>query len=128
MGEAGADHFFDESGGQRLVDRELDGALGEFVGLQIGFELLNDGGGGEERAVVGEGGEPDDDLFVFEGWYAVADDLSGFSGKGGADGGAEFLEGGALRLWDGGEVIVDGGGRVSGAGWFSGGSRFAFHR
>ena len=39
VGEAGADHFLDESSGERLVDGELNGSFGESVRLQVVLEL-----------------------------------------------------------------------------------------
>jgi hypothetical protein len=111
VGEAGLDDFFDEGGGEGFVDVELDGAFGEFVGLELRLELCDDASGGEEGAVVGEGSKPDQNLFVFEGGNAVADDFGDLAGSGGVDGRAEFLERGALGLGNGGEVLVDSGGR-----------------
>jgi len=71
--------------------------------------------------MVCESGEPDDDLFVFEGGDAVADEFGSVRGKYSADRSAHGLEGGALRLRNGGEVLPDGGRGLPGAGgwgWF----------
>jgi len=95
VGEAGPDHFFDEGGGERLVGGELNGAFGDGIGLQVGLEHFDDAGGGEEAAVVGESGKPDDDLAVTEGRDFVANGFGGGWRERGADGGADFLQGGA---------------------------------
>ena len=130
LGEAGADHFFEEGGGEGLVGRELDSAFGEFVRFEIGLELFDNSGGGKKRTVVGEGGKPNEDLFVFEGGNAVADDFGGFAGdggtNGGTNGGANFLERGALRFGDGGEIGVDGGVGLGGFGGAFARGRFCF--
>ena len=68
--------------------------------------------------MVCEGCKPDEDLFVFEGRDAIADDFGGFAGEGGADGDADFLECGALRLGNSGEVFFDGGRRLGRFGAF----------
>ena len=115
VGEAGADHFFDESGGERLVDGELNGSFGKSVRFQVVLELRNHGSGGKEGAMVCERGKPDDDLFVFEGRDAIADDLGSLRGKDSADRSADGFEGGALRFRGGGEILADGGGRLPGS-------------
>jgi hypothetical protein len=108
LGEASLDHFFDECSWQRLVDGELDGAFGEGIGLQVVFEEFDDPAGGKEAAMLGEGGEPDDDFAVTEGGDFVADGFGGGWGKGGANGGANFLQSGAGGFGDANEVGVDG--------------------
>ena len=128
LGEAGLDHFFDEGGGEGFVGGELDGAFGEGVGLQVALELFDDAGGGEEAAVVGEGREPDDDLAVSEGGDFIADGFGGGWREGGADGGADFLQGGMRGFGHGGEVGVDVFRSGAGSGRWTAFSRFLlFH-
>jgi len=115
MGEAGTDHFLYERGGEGFVDRELNGSFGKSVRLQVVLELRNHSSGGKEGAMVCESGKPDDDLFVFEGRDAIADDFGSVRGKGSADGGTNGLQGGALRFRRDGEVLVDGGRRLTGS-------------
>jgi hypothetical protein len=112
MGQASAKHFFDQGGGKRFIDGELHGAFGEFVGLELRAELFDDPGGGEKGAVVGEGSKPHQDLFVLEGRDAIADELGGSAGSGGANERAKFPERGALGFGDSREVGVDGGVRL----------------
>jgi len=107
LGEACLDYFFDEGGGERLVGGELDGAFGEGVRPEVVLEFVDDAGGGEEAAVAGKGGEPDDDFAVAKGGNFVADGFCGGRREGGADGSANFLQGCVGGLEDGGEVGVD---------------------
>jgi len=51
--------------------------LERVVGLQVVFKHVDDTAGGEDAAVVGEGGEPDDDFAVAEGGDFVADCFCG---------------------------------------------------
>lgn len=106
--EASCDHSADQRSGEGLVDGELDGALGEVVGLEFVLELLDDGSGGEETAMVRKGGEPNEDFLVPEGGDAVADDFGRFRWRGGANHGAHVLESGASGFRNEGEVLVDG--------------------
>ena len=58
--------------------------------------------------MVGESSEPDENLFVFEGWHAIADDFGGVARSCGAYRGTDGLERRALGLGDRREVFVDG--------------------
>lgn len=108
VGEAGFNHSADQGSGEGLVDGELNGAFGNGVGLEVIPELLDDSGGREEAAMVGEGGEPDEDLFVLEGGDAVADDLGGFRWGDRAYHGAHGFESSASGFRDEGQILVDG--------------------
>jgi hypothetical protein len=107
LGEAGFDHFLDEGGRKGLAGWELDGAFGEGVGLQVVLELFDYASGGEDAAMFGESGEPDDDFAMTEGGNFVADGFGGVRRQSGADGRADFLQGGASGFGDGGEVGID---------------------
>jgi hypothetical protein len=109
MGQASAKHFSNQGSRQGFIDGELNGALGDFVGLKLRSELFDDAGGGKKGAVVGESSKPDQNLLVFEGWEAIADEFGGSAGSGGANERAEFPECGALGLGDSREVGVDSG-------------------
>src|SRR5450432_1188525 len=52
------DHSFQESGWQRLVHREVNGALGCSEALEFVLEHLNDRRGGKQTAVVRERRKP----------------------------------------------------------------------
>jgi hypothetical protein len=106
--KASPHHFFEERRGKRLVEWELNRALGNNIRLQVGFELIDDRGGREQAAVFRESREPDHNLFVPEGRDSVADSFRGVLRYRRADSGANFLQSRAGGLGHCPEVSVDG--------------------
>ena len=109
LGEAGFDDFFEEGGGDGLVDREADGAFAHFEAGEFGAEFVDDEvAHGEEAAMIFEGGDGDDAAVVFEGGDAVAEGFGCGFGARGEDGGADGLQSGFGGLVEEGEISGDG--------------------
>jgi hypothetical protein len=100
------DQLFQERGRERLVWCEADGAFGGWEVLEFVRELYSWPGAREQAAMVREGGVSRERTFVFERGDALADALSRFGRRSGADDRADFVQCGACGFGDPGKVFV----------------------
>src|SRR6266851_2545839 len=113
---------FQQSGRQRLVQREVDGAFGGGVVLEFVLERFDHSQtSGEQTAMVRKGGVPHDRSFVLEGRNPIADSLGGFRWQSRSNRRAHLVQRAAGGFRDGGQVSVDG--RRRGGGFCGGTAR-----
>ena len=96
---------FDQSDGDRLVEREVDGAFRCRVVLQLSLEFCDHRRRGEQAAVVCEGREPHQDHFMLECRNPITDGFHGVARHGGSNRGAQLVERGATGFRDLRQVV-----------------------
>lgn len=102
------DDFLDHRDWQRPVDREMDGALRRGIAFQFAPKGADDRSFGEQAAMVGESGVPDNDFLVPKSGNAIADRFGGRGRQSRENRRAKLAQCAAGGLRNGGNILLDG--------------------